>query len=644
MKIKRLNALVASSLFGMSIAVTSIANQQVDLQSIRNMYGNIAQAQGYASYDNTATSGIAINNFVRMPPSHPTGSIEFFFEDDLNQFKKELGIYTSIEVPIKTVNVKDIANFASAYVQNDQTLSLIYNANWAYTYGITPKPGTHFALTADATQLYLQSPETFLSTYGNSFINQFRAGASLYVMLQIHFESQQSKQSFSELISAGKEGIAAVMLKLQGSIKQKHLKGTINIRALQLGGDPSKLTEIFSKSTGEGSGFAAFNFSDINQGMKIVNSAISYSKNLSKQVDPENYSTLFTFGNFSTTPYHAIDPNIPAYPEGKFNKNTLAARQTIKQAYTQLLALKDYKIPFYILNNFYNSLTNPAQKELNTVNNYKNNLESYFNNAHDTPQYNCYQPGNENATCGQAAQALTNFTPDNIQTAISELEQFNYSVNISDRYAAYPTSMINHNSNDINQSFVLENLDGKTYQGAVQASQSEHFDPKLNQGLYTLLAEPTIKSLDYNIPSRSGSNWLHASKIGTRDFFNAKDGDIQFTNSVYRPYPAGTVCLYLPAGAWFAGGILNERTHEYSRTPVFQSTSLKAQVGDKITIYPVTNGDDNGAKQYFIVSKPGETGPNKDNIMQLPLQTTVNFWGTVWNTDYSFTYNDSNCL
>ncbi|QGP61729.1 hypothetical protein PsalMR5_04269 (plasmid) [Piscirickettsia salmonis] len=87
-----------------------------------------------------------------------------------------------------------------------------------------------------------------------------------------------------------------------------------------------------------------------------------------------------------------------------------------------------------------------------------------------------------------------------------------------------------------------------------------------------------------------------------------------------------------------------ERTHEYSRIPVFQFTSLKAQVGDKITIYPVTNGDGNGAKQYFIVSKPGETGPNKDNIMQLPLQTTVNFWGTVWNTDYSFTYNDSNCL
>lgn len=79
--------------------------------------------------------------------------------------------------------------------------------------------------------------------------------------------------------------------------------------------------------------------------MKIVNSAISYSK-ISKQVDPENYSTLFTFGNFSTTPYHAIDPNIPAYPEGKFNKNTLAARQTIKQAYTQLLALKTIKFHF----------------------------------------------------------------------------------------------------------------------------------------------------------------------------------------------------------------------------------------------------------------------------------------------------------
>lgn len=63
-------------------------------------------------------------------------------------------------------------------------------------------------------------------------------------MLQIHFESQQSKQSFSELISAGKEGIAAVMLKLQGSIKQKHLKGTINIRALQLGGDPPNLLKF----------------------------------------------------------------------------------------------------------------------------------------------------------------------------------------------------------------------------------------------------------------------------------------------------------------------------------------------------------------------------------------------------------------
>lgn len=615
-------------------------SKQKTLSDIEQVFGKFQLGKGYVSYDQAVTSAIAIEN-AEVFRGNPTGSISFSLSESLTDFKRQLGIYASVSVPVKFINVKSISDFVHSYTENDQTISLIYSANWAYRYQLIPKNNRgHFIISNEAKSLWQLSPETFLAAYGNRYISGLNAGASLYMLVQIHFDSEEAKIQFQQAVGLSKKDIIDILLELKGEIKTKHLTGDVYIQALQLGGDPSQLSNVFSSSTDDGSAFSVFNFDDIDYGLNIVNEAVDYVNDLKKQVDPDNPDDLFVFGDIQTESYHSLDPMIDAYPYGMLDKNALSARKTLEDAYKLLEYIQSQTLPIYIYNNYYNYLSNNAQYVLSGVLKYKDDLVDYFENIQDSAQYYCYQPGTENAYCPIAQQRLNEITPEGIGQLIDQLQQFNYSVNISDQYVAYPTSILFNDGDLLKQLFVIEGLSMSRTQGEIRVKKVSELIYNANLSLYQLLADPLIKVFEYKLMADYFGDWNQANKIGVRQFIDNKGNEVSLLNTAYSPYPSGVVCLYLPAGAWFVGKMTNKRTNQYTKIPVFQRAKLTAQVGDIIKISPVW-----GWSTYqFRVTRSGNTGEKLNKEVKLPLFTTIHYWGTIGASYYSLNYNDLSCV
>ena len=637
------------SLFCLAFSLDGLADDHDTKDQAEKAYGTIGIGKGFATYNKQVLPATAIENFT-VTKTAPEGTVQFTFIENATHLKRDLGIYASEEVPIRVANFKNLNNFVHGYENNDNVLSLIYKAGWLYNYTMTPsKPGESFVLSQAALTLYEKSPKTFLSTFGDSFVTEVSAGVAVYLMVQINFESAEKKTAFEEQIQGGKEHIASVTLRLKALIDQQECKGSLNIKAIQLGGSPDQLSRIFRGSTPaqlsaknkQGIVSHGYEFKDIESFNSVIASAINYTSDLAGQLKGDSTDELFFFGNLSLAPYNGLNPNISTQTQGMLTQETLNARAKLVDSYQQLKLLRSLKIPFFTLNHFKQSLPSCIKNNLETAWKYKEDLETFFDASADSSEHLCFSSGFEETHCNLALQNLKKIVPKNFETLLPSIKQLDFSVNVGGQYALYPVALPAYDQSVVSQQFASTDVDQQ--RGGAEITVNYSNAGRIDKSLYNLVSEKNVRQMTYKLKEKRQPyrETHHASKTDTHEFTAQNGTLLSFNDTLSFPHDRGHVCLHLPAGAWFVGTIHNETSGKSKQASVFQRVKIKAGVGDSITIYPQLGMY--AALHRFTVTVPYDTG-KEDAITKLPLNTTVHFWGDARNSYYSLIYNDQTCF
>lgn len=627
------------------VSLGAIADEHDTQDQAKKTYGVLDLGKGFATYNDEVLPATAIEGFS-IEKTAPVGNMQFFFIENKEHLNRHLGIHASENFPIKAIKFKNLTKFLSSHENNSNTLSFMYKVDWLYNYkAIPPLSGASFSLSPAARELSKSSPEQFLSSYGNAFITEMSAGVALYINLQINFESSERKKDFEQEVNVGKEDVATVMEGLKAFVQRKNCKGSLNIHAIQLGGDPQQLTKVFaplesnSKANDAGVGSHGFDFEEIDRGHRVISAAIQYATELAGQVNEDNTGTMFVFGNVKLTPYTAAGADIDVYEKGLLTTQALEAREKITEGYKKLEALRAVQIPFYTLSHFKDSLSPKVKTNIERMMTYKESLEQFFDAESKESQYLCFRTGFENKNCPLAEQKLAAIIPDNVQDLWARFHQLNFSVDFSGKYALYPVSSLDTSGSVLFQKFNFAGLWGKRGFAAFSVEHKSGLSDEY--GLYSIVGDPRVKKITYgmntNAEQFSGEN--EATKNNTRHFVSEEGENISFHEGFSFPQAQGHVCLHLPAGAWFVGTIHNVTLGKSREVSVFKTGKIKASVGDKIHIHPAGTG----TKYKFVVSEPNDLG-TLEGVTKLPLMTTVHYWGKTWKSIYSMIYHDSTCF
>lgn len=114
---------------------------------------------------------------------------------------------------------------------------------------------------------------------GDKFIYQIHNGANLYVAFQIVFATLADRQVFEqETGHSGFAGLYDTSTTIKDIVTNYNLAGTVNLMALQNGGNPSDLGEIFTNST-NGYYISSCSLSNLNDCQQVINGVLDYSVN-----------------------------------------------------------------------------------------------------------------------------------------------------------------------------------------------------------------------------------------------------------------------------------------------------------------------------------------------------------------------------
>jgi len=131
--------------------------------------------------------------------------------------------------------------------------------------------------------------EHWAETCGDEYVEEITKGGKLFFSIRVDFGSKEQKQEFEEHFSlAGPLFSANQGLKTASREFSKDTK--ITVSALQIGGDVSKITNLFGDSNTGQAGFVQCTLGSLEDCAKVVGAALTYATDTQhgfpSQLDP----------------------------------------------------------------------------------------------------------------------------------------------------------------------------------------------------------------------------------------------------------------------------------------------------------------------------------------------------------------------
>jgi hypothetical protein len=175
--------------------------------------------------------------------------------------------------------------------------------------------------------------DAFSEICGNSFIQSANRGAVLLVDVAIEFANADSKNEFAANTNVKAMGIGGISLAFSKNVNISTAKAKLVIKAMQLGGDATKLALIFGKSGDDGNyNVTSCTAQNIASCDKIINQVVDYAQNtLANSVDFKKSDGLYTF-SYVDTPYKkiGIKAELPALTLAEQKANAYIADSIIQ--------------------------------------------------------------------------------------------------------------------------------------------------------------------------------------------------------------------------------------------------------------------------------------------------------------------------
>lgn len=331
------------------------------------------------------------------------------------------------------------AQFANSSKSDQYHTNILYLFKYAGTASFkngSLKQGDE-ALTPVAQSFVHSNQIRFREMCGDSYVEQMDAGGVLAVRLTLSFNSHADKEKLRTELGAD-FGLGNIAGEIKKAAENKHVHVGFSLSAIQLGGEPQKLNELFGSHSSTGN-YPFIDCGDI-QGHnndacnKMITSIIDYSQTINQQLTTADnklkldnlYYTNPVVSNYKTLGIvvGAPDPS----------NEVFQAMHDLTKNYDK--TLYDYTfVNHYLTTNYLNSKLDVATK--NSLTTARKLLAAQLNNVYLSPVYgvlNCYK-GYVSDKCieikSHVDAGLKNYALDDTAlTLMDYLEKTSYSANL----------------------------------------------------------------------------------------------------------------------------------------------------------------------------------------------------------------------
>lgn len=219
----------------------------------------------------------------------PTASVSFDRSLSYEQLKNLLDVQVSGKLMIEGLSVRAAARFASEAASSDLSTSLVFANKIGGLYAILNQPGLSPAAKLAGASL---DSARIRSQCGDHFISQVELGAQLLVSMRFDFANKEAKSNFEAEIDL--DFVSLFQVSGAAKVAMEKYKNTVGVTvsALQIGGDVSKLSQIFSDASGDSKPLLRCSLDNVDACIKVMENVVAYASSPSAGSFPSQLQNL----------------------------------------------------------------------------------------------------------------------------------------------------------------------------------------------------------------------------------------------------------------------------------------------------------------------------------------------------------------
>lgn len=377
-------------------SANSVQSNLAKTASLDDSFYMVRMGDGVDSVTSTVTSGQSClanaSNSANVMIANPTAQLTFDSSAGLTTLQNALNVNVSGNYGGDRFDASFAAQFANSAKDTNYTTHILYL--YQYAGKAVFKDGSlgqgMNALTPFAAQLESTSPTEFRSMCGDEFVEQMNAGATLGVDIELSFNSHSDQELFAANLNT-QVGMANIAAAIQQASSQSDVHVELNLSAIQQGGDPQKLNDIFGEVSSTGN-YPMLDCSNNNADAcnLMISNIIAYAQTLSTQLSDTSGNidvNKLYYSSPTYTPYKNLGIATQGAPDP--SAEILTAMQQLTQQYDK--AFFDYTFVSHYLTVLKDRLDLPSQVELEDA---QDKLNNQINNVYLLSAYratDCYK-------------------------------------------------------------------------------------------------------------------------------------------------------------------------------------------------------------------------------------------------------------
>lgn len=359
---------------------------------------------GYFTYDHMSAGQTALSGRDKLKTLYADlqNTINLSQTIDRDELSRDLNVDISASGGWGMFSASASANYMHHTENTEYTENFTYSERYYANamLDISPlSPDTKGLMPAAAKDYKAHGVKAFTNRYGDTFIRQLPEGAFLVVNLQLHFTSALDKTNFDAAIGGGFGSIFSASASIQSAVMKSNSHGEVEVSAYQLGGDATKLANIFAKKAGGGYYITTCSLDNLKDCNGTIDGIIDYAQNnFSQQIKPnldtgKPVGNLVVVGQPLLTTYSSnfnIDPAPPLDP------TVVAARLQLTDMYNSMKKKKTF-FDHFVASPAAGHFTPDGDKLIRSIQSaltYNASLYDQFGAIH------CWMPGEESECAG----------------------------------------------------------------------------------------------------------------------------------------------------------------------------------------------------------------------------------------------------
>ncbi len=285
----------------------------------------------YFSEQETLPGGSCLNSNREIEVGEARSS--FSFQESLSEEKlqSELGFDAGTRMSFGLAGFSVAAGFVKASMSTDLSIGAAWESDYLF-------PTRSLQVTLEdlnATGRSALERGRWNETCGDRFVKELSSGGKLFFSVTIDFRSKEEKSAFQTRFSVS-GGLFEASAALRLASRSFHRNTKVTVRGYQVGGDVSRITQLFPQTPDGRAGFIECQLGSFEKCAKVIESAVEYATDVERgfpsQLRPGAKPGPAIL-SFRTAPYSAIGIYPNRYPE--IDDATRLARKRVGDAFRE---------------------------------------------------------------------------------------------------------------------------------------------------------------------------------------------------------------------------------------------------------------------------------------------------------------------